>query len=114
MGIVIDPAPSEFFEDGAYTFEKAKRSAEQMTGYYTELLDNCHWTVRRPDETAYDVSDGALHLTARLLLVEGKAAFWALALALACSTAALASSVRRAISVTMPSSPSTPPSRRCA
>ncbi|WP_246856052.1 PKD domain-containing protein [Nocardioides xinjiangensis] len=31
----------------------------------TELLDNCHWTVRRPDETAYDVSGGALHLTAR-------------------------------------------------
>ena len=31
----------------------------------SELLDNCHWTVRRPDETAYDVSDGALHLTAR-------------------------------------------------
>ena len=28
-----------------------------------ELLDNCHWQVRRPDESLYEVSDGALRLT---------------------------------------------------
>ncbi|WP_380163484.1 PKD domain-containing protein [Jannaschia sp. R86511] len=28
-----------------------------------ELLDNCHWQVRRADESLYEVSDGALRLT---------------------------------------------------
>jgi cytochrome c len=49
-------------EDPAPPCDQPERSDEFDD---TELLDNCHWTVRRPDETAYDVSDGALHLTAR-------------------------------------------------
>ncbi|MBC2934455.1 PKD domain-containing protein [Nocardioides sp. zg-1228] len=49
-------------EEPAPPCEQPERSDEFND---TDLLDNCHWTVRRPDETAYDVSDGALHLTAR-------------------------------------------------
>ncbi|MCY4726180.1 PKD domain-containing protein [Nocardioides sp. STR2] len=49
-------------EEPAPPCEQPERSDEFDDA---ELLDNCHWTVRRPDETAYDVSDGALHLTAR-------------------------------------------------
>ncbi|MBM7513499.1 PKD repeat protein [Nocardioides cavernae] len=49
-------------EEPAPPCEQPERSDEFND---SELLDNCHWTVRRPDETAYDVSDGALHLTAR-------------------------------------------------
>ncbi|HIW99289.1 MAG TPA: phosphopyruvate hydratase, partial [Candidatus Nesterenkonia stercoripullorum] len=30
---------SEFFSDGVYTFEGEKRSAEQMSAYYNELVD---------------------------------------------------------------------------
>jgi PKD repeat protein len=49
-------------EDPPEPCEQPERSDEFND---SELLDNCHWTVRRPDDTAYDVSDGALHLTAR-------------------------------------------------
>ncbi len=49
-------------EEPAPPCEQPERSDEFND---SELLDNCHWTVRRPDETAYDVSGGALHLTAR-------------------------------------------------
>ncbi len=49
-------------EEPAPPCEQPERSDEFNDA---ELLDNCHWTVRRPDQTAYDVSGGALHLTAR-------------------------------------------------
>ncbi|MCX2732106.1 phosphopyruvate hydratase [Saccharopolyspora sp. NFXS83] len=63
--LALDVAATEFFEDGAYTFEKAKRSAEQMTGYYTELLDN-YPLVSIEDPLGEDDWDGWVQLTNEL------------------------------------------------
>ncbi|MDO5634026.1 MAG: phosphopyruvate hydratase [Micrococcus sp.] len=40
IALALDVASSEFCSGGTYTFEGQKRSAEQMTEYYTELVDN--------------------------------------------------------------------------
>jgi len=37
--IALDVAATEFHADGAYTFEGAKKSAEEMAAYYTKLVD---------------------------------------------------------------------------
>ncbi|MFR9730020.1 phosphopyruvate hydratase [Saccharopolyspora sp. MS10] len=63
--LALDVAATEFFADGAYTFEKAKRSAEQMTGYYTELLDN-YPLVSIEDPLGEDDWDGWVQLTSEL------------------------------------------------
>ncbi|WP_010534314.1 phosphopyruvate hydratase [Brachybacterium squillarum] len=39
VALALDVAASEFFEDGAYTFEGAKKSSEEMSAYYAELVD---------------------------------------------------------------------------
>ena len=39
VALALDVAASEFFEDGGYTFEGAKKSAEEMVAYYAELVD---------------------------------------------------------------------------
>ncbi|WP_183098331.1 phosphopyruvate hydratase [Nocardioides pelophilus] len=36
--LALDVAASEFCEDGAYTFEGAKKSADEMIAYYSELV----------------------------------------------------------------------------
>jgi enolase len=36
--LALDVAASEFFEDGAYLFEGAKKTAQEMTAYYAELV----------------------------------------------------------------------------
>ncbi|MEU6138593.1 phosphopyruvate hydratase [Nocardioides sp. NPDC059952] len=36
--LALDVAASEFYEDGAYLFEGAKKTAEEMTAYYAELV----------------------------------------------------------------------------
>jgi enolase len=38
IAVALDAAASEFHRDGAYQFEGRARSAEDMTGYYEELL----------------------------------------------------------------------------
>jgi enolase len=38
IALALDVAASEFYEDGAYQFEKAAKSAEQMAAYYAELV----------------------------------------------------------------------------
>jgi enolase len=38
IALALDVAASEFYEDGAYQFEKAARSAEEMAAYYAELV----------------------------------------------------------------------------
>src|SRR5207248_6252987 len=38
VALALDVAATEFFADGAYTFEGNKKSAEQMSAYYAELL----------------------------------------------------------------------------
>lgn len=36
--LALDVAASEFFEDGAYTFEGVKKSSEEMIAYYADLV----------------------------------------------------------------------------
>ncbi|KAA1418761.1 phosphopyruvate hydratase [Nocardioides humilatus] len=36
--LALDVAASEFYEDGAYTFEGAKKSADEMIAYYADLV----------------------------------------------------------------------------
>jgi enolase len=36
--LALDVAASEFYQDGAYLFEGAKKTAEEMTSYYEELV----------------------------------------------------------------------------
>lgn len=38
FGLALDVAASEFHADGAYTFEGAKKSADEMIAYYSELV----------------------------------------------------------------------------
>ncbi|MFV0428139.1 MAG: phosphopyruvate hydratase [Arachnia sp.] len=39
VALALDVAASEFYNDGAYTFEGEAKSAEQMIDYYAELVD---------------------------------------------------------------------------
>ncbi len=38
FGLALDVAASEFFDDGAYTFEGAKKSSDELIAYYSELV----------------------------------------------------------------------------
>ena len=38
IALALDVAASEFYEDGAYQFEKAGKSADEMAAYYAELV----------------------------------------------------------------------------
>jgi enolase len=38
FGLALDVAASEFYDDGAYTFEGAKKSSEDLITYYSELV----------------------------------------------------------------------------
>jgi enolase len=40
IALALDVAASEFFADGSYTFEGAKKSADDMTGYYADLVSS--------------------------------------------------------------------------
>ena len=72
VALALDVASTEFFADGAYTFEGASRSAEWMTGYYESLLAD-YPLVSIEDPLAEDDWAGWVHLTdalgARLQLV---------------------------------------------
>lgn len=39
IALALDVAASEFYEDGSYNFEGAKKSPEEMSAYYAELVD---------------------------------------------------------------------------
>jgi enolase len=62
IALALDVAATEFFSDGAYVFEGSKRSAEQMTAYYTELLD-AYPMVSIEDPLSEDDWDGWVRLT---------------------------------------------------
>jgi enolase len=62
IALALDTAATEFFADGAYTFEGAKRTAEQLIAFYTELLDN-YPMVSIEDGLAEDDWDGWVRLT---------------------------------------------------
>lgn len=40
VALALDVAASEFFEDGTYAFEGAKKTSAEMIDYYAELVDN--------------------------------------------------------------------------
>ena len=39
VALAVDAAASEFYADGAYTFEGSPRTAAEMTGLYADWLD---------------------------------------------------------------------------
>ncbi|MGW3959236.1 phosphopyruvate hydratase [Amycolatopsis sp. NPDC005003] len=63
VALALDVAATEFFADGVYTFEGAKKSAEQMSAYYAELLAN-YPLVSIEDPLSEDDWDGWVTLTA--------------------------------------------------
>ncbi|MFC0547279.1 phosphopyruvate hydratase [Kutzneria chonburiensis] len=65
VALALDVAATEFYSDGAYTFEKSKRSAEQMTAYYSELVSS-YPMVSIEDPLSEDDWDGWVQLTAEL------------------------------------------------
>ncbi len=65
IALALDVAATEFFDDGAYTFEGQKRSAEQMSAYYKELVDN-YPLVSIEDPLSEDDWDGWVRMTAEL------------------------------------------------
>ena len=62
VALALDVAATEFYSDGAYVFEGTKRSAEQMTAYYAELLD-AYPLVSIEDPLSEDDWDGWVRLT---------------------------------------------------
>ncbi|MGF7236485.1 MAG: phosphopyruvate hydratase [Frankia sp.] len=65
VGLALDVASTEFFSDGAYTFESAAKSAAEMTAYYAELVAD-YPIVSIEDPLAEDDWDGWAALTAEL------------------------------------------------
>jgi enolase len=65
IALALDVAATEFFSDGAYSFEGNARTAEQMTEYYTELLD-AYPLVSIEDPLSEDDWDGWVQLTAEI------------------------------------------------
>ncbi|MDT8911391.1 phosphopyruvate hydratase [Amycolatopsis sp. PS_44_ISF1] len=63
IALALDVAATEFFSDGAYTFEGSKRSAEQMSAYYADLLRD-YPLVSIEDPLNEDDWDGWVQLTA--------------------------------------------------
>jgi enolase len=63
--LALDVAATEFYEDRAYTFEGTKRSAEQMIGYYRELID-AYPLVSIEDPLAEDDWEGWVQLTKQI------------------------------------------------
>ncbi len=66
--IALDPAASEFYIDGKYTFLKgdgSKRNSEEMVGFYKELVQN-YPIISIEDGLAEDDWRGWAHLTREL------------------------------------------------
>jgi enolase len=62
VALALDVAATEFFNDGSYVFEGTKRSAEQMTAYYKELID-AYPLVSIEDPLSEDDWDGWVRMT---------------------------------------------------
>jgi enolase len=65
VALALDVAATEFFADGAYTFEGSKKSAEQMSAYYAELIRD-YPMVSIEDPLSEDDWDGWVTLTAEV------------------------------------------------
>ena len=62
VALALDAAASEFFNDGMYAFEGAKKSAEDLTAYYAELV-SAYPLVSIEDPLDEDDWSGWKHLT---------------------------------------------------
>jgi enolase len=65
IALALDVAASEFYDNGAYTFEGQQRSSEEMTAYFAELVAN-YPLVSIEDPLNEDDWTGWAHLTAEL------------------------------------------------
>jgi enolase len=65
VALALDVAATEFYSDGAYLFEGQKKSAEQLIGYYTELVRD-YPLVSIEDALSEDDWDGWVRLTSEL------------------------------------------------
>ncbi|MDN5821024.1 MAG: phosphopyruvate hydratase [Brachybacterium sp.] len=65
VALALDVAASEFFEDGAYTFEGAKKTSAELVEYYAELVD-AYPLVSIEDPLDEDDWEGWKAMTARL------------------------------------------------
>jgi enolase len=65
IALALDVAATEFYADGSYNFEGAKKSAAQLGDYYDELL-GAYPLVSIEDPLAEDDWDGWVELTARV------------------------------------------------
>ncbi|OOB89473.1 phosphopyruvate hydratase [Rathayibacter sp. VKM Ac-2630] len=65
IGLALDVASSEFYEDGAYTFEGKKLTAEELSAYYADLVAN-YPLVSIEDPLDEDDWAGWTHLTAEI------------------------------------------------
>ena len=62
IALALDVASTEFFADGAYTFEGASKSSDEMAAYYASLLDD-YPLVSIEDPLAEDYWQGWVDLT---------------------------------------------------
>lgn len=65
VALALDVASSEFFKDGAYTFEGGTKSAEEMATYYGTLVEK-YPLVSIEDPLDENDWDGWAHLTTQL------------------------------------------------
>ncbi|TAJ48877.1 MAG: phosphopyruvate hydratase [Herbiconiux sp.] len=65
IALALDCAASEFFEGGVYNFEGQKRSAQEMSAYYADLVAN-YPLVSIEDPLNEDDWEGWAHLTAEV------------------------------------------------
>ena len=65
VGLALDVAATEFFADGAYAFEGAKRTGAEMIAFYTELVEN-YPIVSIEDPLSEDDWDSWVELTMAL------------------------------------------------
>ena len=65
VALALDVAASEFFDAGSYTFEGQKRSAEEMSAYFADLVAN-YPLVSSEDPLNEDDWEGWAHLTAEI------------------------------------------------
>jgi enolase len=65
VALALDVAATEFFSDDGYAFEGSKRGAQEMTGFYAELLD-AYPLVSIEDPLSEDDWDGWQELTSAL------------------------------------------------
>ena len=65
IALALDVAASEFYEDGTYKFEGTDKTAEEMSAYYTELVD-AYPLVSIEDPLNEEDWDGWKTLTAQI------------------------------------------------